>query len=287
MLNRNINLIALSFIVTMTAHAADVTTSFTENDVLTATKLNTLVTDINASDDVGVASIIGGSGVSATVDVAGDATVSIGTGAINATHIDSTAVQERLNAACAAGSAIRGVSVSGTPTCDTYSDYITDTDTLGELSCTTDQIARWNGTSWVCAANKTVTVLSSLGSDLSIVSPASTSVLLRNVGTFTKASANSTLIVTYHDILAASTAGLHCAIYVYIDNLSSNGSATGLAPPFIKTQSLDHNTMSSTGVFNGISIGDHTVSLYYRNLGTGTCSRNNGNWSSSITILEI
>lgn len=146
-LNRTIHLILLLFVVTMAAQAADVTTSFIDAEVLTATKLNDLVADINSNDDDTVITPTAGTGIDitgvnisiqnagvASGQIAADAIDSskvlnesltgndISNGSIQAADVDSASIQLRLNSACSAGSSIRDISVTGVPTCETDDD---------------------------------------------------------------------------------------------------------------------------------------------------------------------
>lgn len=61
--------------------------------------------------------------------------------------VDPTVVQNRVTGTCANGG-IASISQAGTVTCDV------DSDTLGGLTCPTGRVAKWNGTSWVCAVDK-------------------------------------------------------------------------------------------------------------------------------------
>ena len=53
-------------------------------------------------------------------------------------------LQRRVSGSCAAGSSIRVVQAGGTVTCET------DNDILTSLSCASNQIPQWNGSTWVC-----------------------------------------------------------------------------------------------------------------------------------------
>jgi len=59
--------------------------------------------------------------------------------------VNTSEIQARVSSTCAAGSAIRAITSTGTVTCET------DDDTLAGLSCSTNQVAAWNGSRWACA----------------------------------------------------------------------------------------------------------------------------------------
>ncbi len=104
---------------------------------------------------------------------------------------------------------------------------------------------------------------------------------LRDVGTFTKNSASSKILLYYQDKLEASSSGTICAMMVKIDAKPS-----GIHQPFIYNETTNANFTMSMGVIEGLSAGSHTVEMYYRNL-YGTCVRNSGNWNGRITVVEV
>jgi hypothetical protein len=66
--------------------------------------------------------------------------------------VDPAQVQSRVTGACAVNQSIRTINEDGSVTCEVDS---VGTDTLGSLSCTTDQYAKWNGSAWVCSGQAT------------------------------------------------------------------------------------------------------------------------------------
>jgi hypothetical protein len=62
--------------------------------------------------------------------------------------LSGTNIQRPLTSTCAVGSHIRAIYPDGTVICELDSD--TNTDTLGGLSCSQDEIAKWTGSVWEC-----------------------------------------------------------------------------------------------------------------------------------------
>ena len=56
-----------------------------------------------------------------------------------------SAIQRRVSSNCSEGASIRRINEDGSVVCEP------DNDTLGGLVCANNQIAKWNGSSWVCA----------------------------------------------------------------------------------------------------------------------------------------
>jgi hypothetical protein len=83
--------------------------------------------------------------------------------------VNTADIQARVSSTCSAGSAIRAITSTGTVSCET------DDDTLAGLSCSTNQVAAWNGSRWACA---------SPGSRCSIVSTYSDTTCYRASSTF-------------------------------------------------------------------------------------------------------
>ncbi|MFO1306010.1 MAG: tail fiber domain-containing protein [Burkholderiales bacterium] len=100
-----------------------------------------------------------------------------GTGAVTL-NVDTAAIQSRVTGTCAAGSSIRAIAANGTVTCETddvgtgtvtsvgtgtglTGGPITGTGTINLAAtnllptpaCATNQIPKWNGTAWACAAD--------------------------------------------------------------------------------------------------------------------------------------
>jgi len=65
-----------------------------------------------------------------------------GTGGDVTISIDPVSVQRRVSGACTAGSSIQAINADGTVECASH--------VLDNLSCSTDQVIKWDGTSWVC-----------------------------------------------------------------------------------------------------------------------------------------
>lgn len=66
------------------------------------------------------------------------------------------------------------LSISGNAGTIDLSNLIDNTDTLASLGCTTNQIAKWNGTAWACASDSDAQSISKTGNTLSISGNAST-----------------------------------------------------------------------------------------------------------------
>lgn len=105
---------------------------------------------------------------------------------------------------------------------------------------------------------------------------------LKVVTTYTKLSSSSAILITYNDSLQSD--GSACTIQVRVDGAAPDGGAW--AAPIYTTYSTQ-NFFSTTGIFTGISTGLHSIALYKRVLGGATCTRDNGNWSPTMIIMEI
>lgn len=140
-----------------------------------------------------------------------------------------------------------------------------------------------NGSVNYAAYSNNITTFSLAGSTDNDIPVNSTPTLLRDIGTFDKQSASSNIIVYYQDLLRADSATAICALQIRIDNEPSGGS---LSPPIIINFNTTNNICGlSMGVFTDLTAGEHTVSIYYRNL-SDTCDRNSGNWNGQITVVE-
>ena len=115
-------------------------------------------------------------------------------------------------------------------------------------------------------------------------SPETTPIFLKALGSFTKKSDTTKLVVTYSDFLTSNDSTVICAIIVYIDGVGSNGP---ISQPLIHSSSSSATTLTAVGVFSGIAAGTHDVDLYFRGLGTGTCQENGGNYKQQVSIIEM
>ncbi|NJP07747.1 MAG: hypothetical protein HC837_20080, partial [Chloroflexaceae bacterium] len=66
---------------------------------------------------------------------------------------DFASVQARIADACPDGEAIQRIAEDGSVVCVAVSGDVPNTDTLADLACSDDEIARWDGSEWVCSTD--------------------------------------------------------------------------------------------------------------------------------------
>lgn len=184
-------------------------------------------------------------------------------------------------------------------------------DTLSSLACITNEIAKFDGTNWVCAIDTDTNTTYSAGTGLTLTgttfSLASSNLvvftnsdigsgsdnytgnssfeLLNLVSTYNKISETSVLLISYSDSLQTDNVNGACSLAVRVNDSFSDGGS--FAAPGYSTYLTTQTFFSSTGTFSGIAAGTHNINLYKRVLSGATCTRNSGNWHPTITIMEI
>lgn len=118
------------------------------------------------------------------------------------------------------------------------------------------------------------------GSAISIANPVATMTLFRSIGTFTKNSATSTLLVHWNSHV--TTTGLVCSYTFCFDSVCSGSSEN-----WVTNFSNASVPATATLAYLGVGAGTHTIALYVRGVSATVCDENSGNYSRQVVIEEI
>ncbi len=214
------------------------------------------------------------------------------TGAVTLS-VNPAAVQTRVSGSCPAGSSIRIIAQDGTVTCQTDANSITSVEVTAPLtntgtaaapvvaisgvSCPNPSILRWNGSAWSCSAfTKTVLTFSGQTDD---AAPSSTAKQLRVIGTFTKASAGTSIEIVWNSHVSGNG---YCSFHIRVDGTASP--AADLGPVIYGT---GYYPVSTTNVFTGLAAGAHTIAIWDRAVAATLCSDNPGNYLKNVVVTEF
>lgn len=105
--------------------------------------------------------------------------------------------------------------------------------------------------------------------------------------TYDKVRNDTLLKVVYTDTVAnIGPSESTCQYQLRIDGAPS--SSTDNAPaPYLTGSNIVNTTLSSTGVFSGLSRGPHTISIWHRQVSATTCIRNSGGFTTTIVVEEL
>jgi hypothetical protein len=116
--------------------------------------------------------------------------------------------------------------------------------------------------------------------------------------TYSKISSTSMLKITYQD--AVTHKGIDegtCQWQLRVDDqpsphplcdpLNPGIACLSLTTPLIVASNVTSISLNSSGLFRGLTAGDHEISIYQRSVGATQCIRNSGGFTTTVTIEEI
>jgi hypothetical protein len=131
----------------------------------------------------------------------------------------------------------------------------------------------------------------SYSGETNVVPPGGDFVKMRDLGTFTKASASTVARVVWASHVLSTGATRTCSFQIRVDGVNAAGSSSSSS--FDGTEATVYGTTpavpaSVDAAFAGLSAGSHTVSLWARANGVGgnNCTDNDGNFTRSVTVEE-
>lgn len=193
--------------------------------------------------------------------------------------VDPTVVQSRVTGTCANGG-IASISQSGTVTCDV------DADTLGGLTCPAGRVAKWNGSSWACAADRGLVAVTQVDGAVPILAAGAAWTMVSEVATATvTVEAGQTIIATSTVALgtgAAAAAGLDLGMCITI--------STATVPVVPNANWLEDLQLAANqrigftvmNVLTGTAAGSYKVGPCYRTTNTNW---NWNNWGQTIVTV--
>jgi hypothetical protein len=120
--------------------------------------------------------------------------------------------------------------------------------------------------------------------------PSTDLVKVRDLGTFSKASASTMIKASWTSHVLVDTPVDYCAYQIRVDGADSQGST--LVDDLDGTEAVVSNQTnavpaSTVSVFSGLAAGNHTVSLWVYATGPATCTENDGNFRRSVIVEEF
>ena len=105
--------------------------------------------------------------------------------------------------------------------------------------------------------------------------------------TYNKLRDDTLLKIVYTDTVAdIGAVNSTCQYQLRIDGLQSSSADTAPAP-YLTGSNIVNTTLSSTGVFSGLSRGPHIISIWHRQFGATNCVRNSGGFTTTIVVEEL
>lgn len=117
-------------------------------------------------------------------------------------------------------------------------------------------------------------------------------VLAKTIGTFTKGAAGSTIKLTWTGTPVVASA-FYCSWELRIDGADDSGATNTSfnivsgAFTLASQNATTPGSASAIGVWSGLATGTHTVTIWVRQLGAGSCVLNNGNFPNDILAEEM
>ena len=118
------------------------------------------------------------------------------------------------------------------------------------------------------------------------------------IWTYNKISSTSTLRINYQDSIAHR--GMDegtCQWQLRVDEQQSphplcdplypSIACMSLTTPLIVASNVVNISLNSSGLFRGLTSGDHEISIYQRSVGATQCIRNSGGYTTTVTVEEI
>lgn len=108
---------------------------------------------------------------------------------------------------------------------------------------------------------------------------------LRDLGTFTKATADSVVRLTWQSEVFVSAGG-QCVFQIRVDDVHNDGSSGDVATEVVVRDGTIVPVTNVT-VWDGLAAGEHTISLWYRGVNGPQCVDNVGDRTRSVLVEEL
>jgi hypothetical protein len=108
---------------------------------------------------------------------------------------------------------------------------------------------------------------------------------MRDVGSFTKVDADTSIRLRLNSHGTKSAAGVSCAFQVRVDGTTSSGSAFDGTETIVNSET--RTPLANETYFEGLGSGNHTASLWVRGAGSPDCTDNSGNFGRTLIVEEV
>ena len=142
------------------------------------------------------------------------------------------------------------------------------------------------GVPFAIRANTAETLFSSITyTTATQLTPTSEFQKMRELGTFTKHRADSTIVTTWNSHTRTRFSGIlgSCVYQIRIDNAAPEGQGSGT----VHGANDAPTPVSATNIFGGLAAGTREVSLWFRGTsGVTNCLENGGGWTRVVQVME-